>query len=129
MSTDRKQYRRTIPVEHSADVEQLRWLTRESFDQLAAAEGLRIEEYGEAVVPADQIPAALGEQLPLEVSEYEWREFTAVAVRLDPEPADPVCGYCGHPPHQGGECTGSEPEWTVHKDAEPGPCRCVGDAL
>lgn len=129
MSTDRKQYRRTIPVEPGSDVEQLRWLTRESFNQMAAAEGLRIEDYSEAVVPADQIPQSLAEQLPLAVSEYEWREFTAVAVRLDPEPADPVCGYCGHPPHKADECAGTEPEWTVLKDAEPGRCRCVGDAL
>lgn len=129
MAVDVKSYRRVIPVLPSlpaADLEVLRWLTRESFEVTAAAEGLVVVEWSESEVPAADIPESNGEYLARPITEYVWREFTAVARRPDPVPVDPVCGYCPHPPHRAGECTEPGPQWCL-TDEEPDDCPCAVD--
>ncbi|ASR85227.1 minor tail protein [Mycobacterium phage SirPhilip] len=71
-----KSYRTIIPIEPGADVEVLRWLTRESFEKAAGFMGLTITEYGEREVPWTELPPKAAEHLPLRADEYEWREFT-----------------------------------------------------
>ncbi|QFG11447.1 minor tail protein [Mycobacterium phage Ekdilam] len=71
-----KSYRTTIPIEPGADVEVLRWLTRESFERAAGFDGLTISEYAEREVPWTELPPKAAEHLPLRVDEYDWREFT-----------------------------------------------------
>lgn len=71
-----KSYRTTIPIEPGADVEVVRWLTRESFERAAGFDGLTITEYGEREVPWTELPPKAAEHLPLRVDEYTWLEFT-----------------------------------------------------
>lgn len=129
MSTHQKRYRAIIPTEPDTDLDLLRWLTRESFELRATDDGLVIVEYqDEGTVPHALIPPANAEHLDHPIEHYTWREFTALAVRPDPAPADPVCGYCQHPPHGPGECEQPAPTW-FDPGAEPAACICVGDQL
>ena len=70
-----------VPVDPDADLEVLRWLTRESFERVAAGEYLRLADYREVEVPAEDIPPKLAEQLGRPVEDFLWIEFTATAVR------------------------------------------------
>ncbi|ASR85037.1 hypothetical protein SEA_TIERRA_25 [Mycobacterium phage Tierra] len=70
-----KSYRTIIPIEPGADVEVLRWLTRESFETAAGFDGLTITEYSEREVPWVELPPKAAEHLPLRVDEYTWLEF------------------------------------------------------
>ncbi|AHB79556.1 hypothetical protein PBI_VALIDUS_26 [Mycobacterium phage Validus] len=73
-----KSFRTIIPLEPGADLEVLRWLTRESFDRTAGNLGLTIVEYNEREVPWTDLPPKAAEHLPLRADEYTWHEFTAV---------------------------------------------------
>ncbi|ASR85910.1 minor tail protein [Mycobacterium Phage Niklas] len=75
-----KSYRTIIPVEPGADLEVLRWLTRESFENAAGSMGLAITEYAEREVPWLDLPPKAAEHLPLRADEYTWLEFSAVGV-------------------------------------------------
>lgn len=126
---DQKTYRAVVPLEPGADLTTARWLVRESFEQTAAAAGLVIVDYrDDTMVPADQISVANAKHLDHPIDFYEWHEFVAVAERPAPVPTDPVCGYCAHPPHAAGECTGSIPDWQLPEGADPQPCDCLGVA-
>ncbi len=71
----------TIPVEPDADLDLLRWLTRESFERTAAAEYLRLTDYTETEVPWEDIPPKVGKQLGAPVEHFQWFRFSATAVR------------------------------------------------
>ena len=117
MSTVVKEYRRLTPLTPDIDLDQLRWLTRESFDQTAANEGLVIEDYTETVLAAkDAVP--VNTKIPAVAVAEEWMAFTANGVRPDSDPADEVCGCCPHPPHRSGGCEADGPE------ATDGRCLC-----
>jgi hypothetical protein len=72
-------YRTVIPVDSDADLEVLRWLTRESFEVKAEGDALRIIEYSENLVPADTIPPKVGRQLGRPVTTFQWYAFEAKA--------------------------------------------------
>lgn len=72
-------YHTVIPLEDGADVDLLRWLTRESFERKAASDALKIDTYLEAEVDAADIPPKAGKQLPKPISAYRWHSFTATA--------------------------------------------------
>lgn len=74
-----KRLRTVIPVDRDADLEVLRWLTRESFERTAAGENLTIIEFDEAEVPAADIPPKVGKHLDRPIGDYTWRSFAAVA--------------------------------------------------
>ena len=71
----------TVPVEPDADVDLLRWLARESFERTAASELLQITDFTETVVPWEDIPPKIGQQLGRPVEDFIWHRFTATAVR------------------------------------------------
>lgn len=72
-------YRTVIPVDPDADLNVLRWLTRESFEVKADGDALRIIDYTETIVPADDIPPKIGKQLGRPVTTYQWYAFEAKA--------------------------------------------------
>lgn len=72
-------YHTIIPVEPDADLDVLRWLTRESFERKADSDCLRIVDYTETEIGADQIPPKAAKRLPRPVSDYQWHSFTATA--------------------------------------------------
>lgn len=72
-------YRTIIPVDPDADIDLLRWLSRESFEKKAAGDGLRICGWSEKLVPADDIPPKAGKQLGRPVDSFQWWEYTAQA--------------------------------------------------
>ena len=73
-----KQYRTIMPVKPGDDVDVVRWLARESFERVAAGDFLRIVEYTESIVPAEDIPPRNAELVgPLD--DYQWWLFAAVA--------------------------------------------------
>lgn len=74
-----RRYRTVIPVDPDADLEVLRWLTRESFQRRADGDALRITDYTETVVPAEDIPPKAGKQLGRPVTSYQWLAFEATA--------------------------------------------------
>lgn len=77
-----RRYRTIVPLEPAmseADVEVVRWLTRESFDRKAADEFLTLVEYHEGPIPADEVPPKLAELLGRPVAEFNWWLFTGVA--------------------------------------------------
>ncbi|QJD50427.1 minor tail protein [Mycobacterium phage Chris] len=71
-----KSYRTIVPLEPGIDVDTVRWLTRESFENAAGFDGLTIVEYAEREVPWTDLPPKIAEYLPLRADEYVWREFT-----------------------------------------------------
>lgn len=77
-----KRLRAVIPVDPDVDLEVLRWLTRESFERTAAGENLRIIEFTEAELPADDIPPKVGKQLGRPVTSFAWHRFDAVAAAV-----------------------------------------------
>lgn len=77
-------YRTIIPVELDADLDLLRWLSRESFERKADGDGLRIETWSEEQVPADDIPPKAGKQLGRPVESFQWWRFTATATNSPP---------------------------------------------
>lgn len=128
MAVDVKSYRRIIPVLASvpdADLDVLRWLTRESLEVTAASDGLVVVDWSESAVPASSIPESNREHLARPITAYVWREFVATARRPDPVPVVAVCGYCPHPPHPANDCTEPGPAWCLTGDAEPGTCECA----
>lgn len=74
-----RNYRTVIPVEPGADVEVLRWLTRESFERKADGDCLRLVDYREGTVAAEDIPPKAAKQLAKPVTDYLWLEFCGVA--------------------------------------------------
>lgn len=105
MATDSKEYMTVIPVLAGTDTATLKWLTRESFDKLAAHEGLRIASFADGVLDPSQleqyVPRATAMKLPRPLAEYEWHLFTATAVRVEREGPSDQCGYCApHPQHR-----------------------------
>ncbi|WP_396902710.1 hypothetical protein [Mycolicibacterium sp.] len=120
MSTDAKVYQSVIPVEPGTDTDQLKWLTRESFETTAAAEGLHVVAYSSSTVPASEVKIddREAEKLPLPLDEYEWWLFTATAVPAERE-LPHLCGCCPHAPHEPGQC-GGEDGYTV----VDGKCSC-----
>lgn len=76
------QFCTTIPVEPGSDIEQLRWLARESFENTAAKRGMRVHDYTETVVSPLEIPDKAAKHLPRPIYEYEWYRFEAVG-RVD----------------------------------------------
>lgn len=136
MSSQQKHVSRIIPVEPGTDLELLKWLTRESFEVTAASDQCRILSYSAGQLDAAQIPVKVADDLPHPVEHYDWWLFTADLERVsDAATGDPVCGYCGHPPHEAHKCDQPGPDWLVpppteaDPDPQPGPCRCLGDIL
>lgn len=74
-----RHYNTIVPVLPGADLDVLRWLTRESFERKAAGDCLIIVDYHEDTVAADDIPPKVGKQLDRPVKDYTWRRFTATA--------------------------------------------------
>ena len=72
-------YRTFIPVDPDAAVDVLRWLTRESFERKADGDSLRIVDYTEGTVPAEDIPPKVGKQLGRPVNTFVWHRFEAKA--------------------------------------------------
>lgn len=72
-------YRTVIPAEPDADLDVLRWLARESFEHKAEGDALRIVDYTEETVPAEDIPPKAAKQLGRPVGDYVWFAFTARA--------------------------------------------------
>lgn len=124
MSTDRRDYRTVVPTLPGTDLDVLRWLTRESMQDTAAADGLIVTDYREGEIPAEEIPRANQEHLDRPIEDHRWLEFTATAIRPAAAPQEQTCRYCLHPTHAG-ECGGQRPDWT----GNPGPCLCPGDDL
>lgn len=78
-------YKTTIPYTADTDLDLLRWLTRESFEQKSAADNLILIEYTEHDVDPATIPAATRTWAVEKFgAEPAWREFTAEA-KLPPE--------------------------------------------
>lgn len=78
-------YKTTIPYTADTDLDLLRWLTRESFEQKIAADNLILIEYTEHDVAPTAIPPATRAWAVEEFgAEPAWREFTAEA-KLPPE--------------------------------------------
>jgi hypothetical protein len=72
-------YRTVIPVDPDTDLDVLRWLTRESFERKAEGDALRIIDYTEGTVPAEDIPPKVGKQLGRPVTTFQWYSFEAKA--------------------------------------------------
>jgi hypothetical protein len=70
-----------IPVEPGADLEVLRWLTRETFERKAELDALRIIDYTEAEVDPDELPPKAAKQLGRPLTEFQWHRFSAVCAR------------------------------------------------
>ncbi|MCC9181105.1 hypothetical protein [Mycolicibacterium mageritense] len=122
MSTESREYTRLLPVLATDDLPTLQWLTRESFENTAAADGLVIAAYADAVVdPTGLVPRAVAAQLDRPVDEYEWHLFTATAVRPERAPLPDHCGYCAPHPSHSTPCT-----HTVGDGDDEKPCRCPG---
>lgn len=90
-------YQRVIktgfPVRKDADDDTLVWLTRESFENTAAGEGLVLDEFRDlGVLDASEVsPAAekaAAEAWGVAVDEIVWRVFEALAVRPEFEPRE-----------------------------------------
>lgn len=77
-------YRTVVPVDPDADLDVLRWLTRESFERRADGDALRIIDYREDTVPADDIPPKVGKQLGRPVDTFHWYRFEAKATNEKP---------------------------------------------
>lgn len=77
-----KQFCATVPLEPGGDVEQLRWLARESFERAASKRGMRVHDYTETIVSPLEIPDKAAKHLPRPIHEYEWFRFEAVG-RVD----------------------------------------------
>lgn len=77
-------YQTVIPLPADADLDVLRWLTRESFERKAAGDALRIDTYLEAEVDATDIPPKAAKYLPHPVTDYRWFSFTATATAAVP---------------------------------------------
>jgi len=75
-----KEYRTIFPVEPGVtDVELMRWFARESFENVAANDFLRIVEYTEQIVDASEIPPRNAALLGRPLTDFEWWLFSAVA--------------------------------------------------
>lgn len=74
-----RHYHTVIPVEPGADLEVLRWLTRESFTRKAESDCLHIVDYTESTVKLEDIPPKAAKQLSRPLSEYQWLKFEATA--------------------------------------------------
>lgn len=74
-----RHYHTVIPVEPDADLEVLRWLTRESFERRAASDCLHIIDYRESTVAAADIPPKAAKQLGRPLTDYRWFAFEATA--------------------------------------------------
>lgn len=72
-------YRTVVPVLPGDDIDLLRWLTRESFERKAKDDCLRMIDYAEDMVSADDIPPKAAEQLGRPVTDYQWYAFTGKA--------------------------------------------------
>lgn len=68
-------YKTVIPYDDTADMDVLRWLTRESFEKKIAGDGLELVEYSEQDVDPATIPPKTQAMFP----NHSWREFTATA--------------------------------------------------
>lgn len=64
----------TSPAEPGADIEVLRWLTRESFEHRAAGLNLEIVEYTETEVESREVSSAARELYP----DAKWIRFEAI---------------------------------------------------
>lgn len=74
-----RRYHTIVPVEPGVDLDVLRWLVRESFERKAAGDSLRIAEYVEAEIGADEIPPKAAKQLGRPLTDFLWHSFSAVA--------------------------------------------------
>jgi hypothetical protein len=72
-------YRTVVPVAPDADVDLLRWLARESFEQKADGDMLRIISYAESTLRPDQIPPKAAKSLGKPLTDFVFYEFTAQA--------------------------------------------------
>lgn len=72
-------YRTIIPVDPAADIDLLRWLTRESFERKADGDCLRLVDYREETVAPEDIPPKAGKQLTKPISDYMWLQFSGTA--------------------------------------------------
>ena len=72
-------YRTIVPLEAGGDADVLRWLARESFDRMAAGDCLRIIEFTEVRLKADEIPPKAAQALGRPATDYQWFAFTAAA--------------------------------------------------
>ncbi|QBP29775.1 hypothetical protein SEA_TYPHA_120 [Mycobacterium phage Typha] len=117
MSTDTTEYHRVIPLAPGHDADLLRWLTRESFENLARNDGLVITEYAEEQVTPSHVPMSVARDLELPVDQYDWWLFTATVTRPEREELPDHCGYCApHPSHR----------TKCGIDTDAGPCGCPG---
>jgi hypothetical protein len=74
-----RNYQTIIPVDPDADLDVLRWLTRESFERKAEGDCLRIVEFLEAEVAPDDLPPKAAKQLGKPLTEFQWHRFSATA--------------------------------------------------
>lgn len=131
--SNQRQLRAVIPVLTDADIDQVRWHTRESFETTAAADGLTVIDFTESTVPFDALPTdprtgayLAADSLDRPLSEYTFYEFVATVERPEADTSNPPCGYCGHPTHADGQCDQPAPDWLGGPDAL---CTsCPGDA-
>lgn len=72
-------YTARMLLEPGDDLEQLRWLQREAFENRAKADVLRIIDYTERQIPIEDLPPAAGKDLPRPLTDYECYEFVGVA--------------------------------------------------
>ncbi|TWS20771.1 hypothetical protein FK529_05440 [Tsukamurella asaccharolytica] len=72
-------YKARLLVEPDTDLEQMRWLQRESFQRRAAADMLRIVDYTETEIPTDELNPAVAKDLPRPLEDYQCFEFIGVA--------------------------------------------------
>lgn len=74
-----RHYQTVIPVEPDTDLDVLRWLTRESFENKAAGDCLHIVDYKESTLTVDDIPPKAAKQLARPLGDYQWLKFEATA--------------------------------------------------
>lgn len=77
-------YRTVVPVDPGADIDVLRWLARESFENKAEGDGLRITSWAEATIEPYDLPPKAAKQLGKPLTDFAFYEFTAQATN-EPE--------------------------------------------
>lgn len=79
----RKVFRTVIPVERGKPIDDdvLVWLTRESFELLAARKGLVLVEFTQSTLRPSDIPPAVDKQIGRAAADFNWRVFEGVGER------------------------------------------------
>lgn len=74
-----RKYHTIAPVEPGSDMNIFRWLVRETFERKATGDMLKIIEYDEKKVDANDLPPKAAEQLGRPLTDFDWYAFTAIA--------------------------------------------------